>query len=204
VFPPLPFSLLFDGAEVAWSCSAFKGYIPLSRAAQYPFLSGKFDQVAPDWAKGFCPPFLSVLREPGVVQIWSGLIARAEPGYNLLVRPPVNLPRSRGYDQYEGVVEADIWFGPLFTNIRLIRTGFPVTFSPADALFMVQPVRREDMSDPSLNSFSVLDLNEFSEREWAAFRKTVVSRNEVCCPVGEDARLRRKRASLDRWARHPA
>lgn len=192
VFAPLPFSLLFDGTEIGWRCPAFEGYIPLSRAAQFPYLSAKFDEIAPDWAKGFCPPFLSALKEPGMVQIWSGVFARTAPGYNLLARPPANLPRARGYDQYEGMVKADSWFGPLFTNIRLTRTDYPVTFSPSDPLFMAQPVQRVAMSDPLLNSFEVGQVSDFSAGDWQAFRDTVVSRNERGCPVGEDAVRRRK------------
>jgi hypothetical protein len=52
------------------------------------------------------------------VQIWSGLIARTAPGWSLLIRPPANLPRLPGLDAYEGLVETDRWFGPLFTNHR--------------------------------------------------------------------------------------
>jgi len=193
VFPPFPFSLLFDGSEIGWACPAFEGFIPLSRAAQFPYLSAKFDEIAPPWAKGFCPPFLSALKEPGTVQIWSGLMVRTARDTNLLVRPPVNMPRARGYEQYEGLVESDIWFGPLFTNIRLLRTDFPVAFSPSDPLFMAQPVQREAMSDGILNSFQVGRVQDFTEREWDAFRHSVVARNERGCPIGEDAVRRRRR-----------
>ena len=193
VFPPLPFSLLFDGTEVGWNCPAFEGFIPLGRAAQFPYLSAKFDEMAPPFAKGFCPPFLSALKEPGMVQIWSGLMARTQPGYNLLVRPPANMPRARGYEQYEGIVESDVWFGPLFTNIRLTRTDYAVTFSPSDPLFMAQPIHRDMMSESALNSFEVGPISDFTGADWQAFRDTVVSRNERGCPIGEDAVRRRKR-----------
>ena len=55
------------------------------------------------------------------MQIWSGLIARTAPEWSLLVRSPVNLARSQGYEHYEGIIETDRWFGPLFTNVRLER-----------------------------------------------------------------------------------
>ena len=45
------------------------------------------------------------------------------------LRPPANLPRNLAYDLYEGIVETDRWFGPLFTNIRLVKTDRPVHFS---------------------------------------------------------------------------
>ena len=59
-------------------------------------------RAAPDDIKGFSPPFVGALQEPGVVQIWSGLVARTAPGWSLLVRGPANLPRSLGYEVYEG------------------------------------------------------------------------------------------------------
>jgi hypothetical protein len=130
-----------------------------------------------------------------MVQIWSGLMARTAPDYSLLVRPPVNLPRSRGYEQYEGIVSSDAWFGPLFTNIRLTRTDYPVLFSPSDPLFMAQPVHREALSDSLLNSFEVGQVSDLTERDWQDFRETVVSRNERGCPIGEDAVRRRRRAA---------
>jgi hypothetical protein len=99
VYAPLPFRFRFDGTEVGWSCPAFDGFIPLGSAAQFPHMSAKFDKIAPAWAKGFCPPFLSWLKEPGLVQIWAGLFARTRANYSLLVRAPANQPRSRGYEQ---------------------------------------------------------------------------------------------------------
>src|SRR5207244_11955854 len=68
---------------------------------------------------------LAAFKEPGVVQIWSGLIARTAPEWSLLVRQPANLARSQGYENYEGIIETDRWFGPLFTNVRLTRTNIP-------------------------------------------------------------------------------
>jgi len=197
VYAPLPFRLLFDGDEVGWNCPAFEGFIPLSRAAQFPYLSAKFDTIAPAWAKGFCPPLLASLREPGVVQIWSGLFARTRANYSLLVRAPANQPRSRGYEHYEGIVESDRWFGPLFTNIRLTRTDYPVSFAPSDPLFMVQPIRRELTSSVALNSMATSEVGDFTEQDWLDFRNTVVSRNERGCPIGEDATKRRKRAASE-------
>ena len=196
VYAPLPFRLLFDGDEVGWSCPAFEGFIPLSRA-QFPFLSAKFDEIAPAWAKGFCPPFLASLKEPGVVQIWSGLFARTRANYSLLVRSPANQPRSRGYEHYEGIVESDRWFGPLFTNIRLTRTNYPISFAPSDPLFMAQPVSRALTSAVALNSMVSSEVGDFSEQDWMDFRRTVVSRNERGCPIGEDATARRKRATSE-------
>ncbi len=69
-------------------------------------------------------------------------MARTAPGWSLLVRPPANLPRSLGYECFEGIVETDRWFGPLFVNLRLTRTNVPIEFDADFPLLQVQPVHR--------------------------------------------------------------
>jgi hypothetical protein len=62
-------------------------------------------------------PFLGALREPGLIQLWTGIVARTAPGWSLLVRAPANVPRSGSYELFEGIIETDRWFGPLITNV---------------------------------------------------------------------------------------
>jgi hypothetical protein len=83
----------------------------LQPAAQFPGHAARFDEAAPEGLRGCAPPFLTVLPEPGTVQIWTGLMARAAPDWSLLVRAPANLPAPGGYAVYEGIVESDRWFG---------------------------------------------------------------------------------------------
>jgi hypothetical protein len=91
-------------------------------------VSELFDILAPPGLAGCSPPFLTALAEPGTVQIWSGLAVRSAADWSLHVRAPANLPMPGGFVAYEGIVETDRWFGPLFTNIRLTRTNTPVVF----------------------------------------------------------------------------
>lgn len=125
VFPPIAFSLLWDGTCVHWSCDGEQTWLLLQHA-QFPDFAGRFDALAPEEARGFPPPFLGVLPEPGVVQVWSGLLARTLPEWSLLLRAPANIPKQGHYDLFEGIVETDRWFGPLFTNVRLTKTDVPV------------------------------------------------------------------------------
>jgi Family of unknown function (DUF6065) len=112
-----------------------------------------------------------------VVQIWTGLFARTAPDWSLLVRAPANLAHSHGYDHYEGIVETDRWFGPLFTNVRLTKTNAPIEFDAEFPFVQVQPVHRSVYGD-ALDAFAVLaDLDRFGPREWEDFRKTVVAPN---------------------------
>ena len=120
---------------------ARSSWFPLTKV-QFPGFADYFNKTAPAEVKDFSPSFLSAFKEPGVVQIWSGLIARTIPEWSLLVRSPVNLARSQGYENYEGIIETDRWFGPLFTNVRLTRTYVPVEFNEEYPFIQVQPVPR--------------------------------------------------------------
>ena len=112
-----------------------------------------------------------------MVQIWSGLVARTAPGWSLLVRRPANLPRSLAYEVYEGIVETDRWFGPLFINIRLTRTNVPIELNPELPFLQVQPVNRE-LYGNALEQFEIVtDLEHLRPDEWNAFQKTVVRPN---------------------------
>ena len=142
IYPPLSFSLVWDGVEIAWTYAGAEDWYPL-RGAQAPGFRQFFEDAAPDPVKPLAPPFLAVAREPGVVQIWSGYLARTAPGWALLSRGPANIPRTQGYEYYEGIIEAETWFGPLFTNIRLTRTNSPVEFHVRYPMFQVQPLLRQ-------------------------------------------------------------
>ncbi len=179
VFPPINFSQIWDGSDVMWTYEGEENWYPL-RSAQLPDFSDYFDDNAPDDIKTFAPPFLSVLIEPGIVQIWSGLFARTAPDWSLLVRPLANLPRRQGYEPYEGIVEADRWFGPLFDNIRLTRTDVPIEFRTDLPLFQVQPVPRFVYADETLAAFeTVPDLAQFGSGDWDAYRETIVGPNST-------------------------
>ena len=177
LFPPINFSLMWDGgSDIIWTYQGADAWFPL-KVAQFPHFADHFDRIAPSALKGFSPPFLAAFKEPGVVQIWSGLIARTAPDWSLLVRAPANLARSQGYDHYEGIVETDRWFGPLFTNIRLTRTNAPVEFDAEFPFLQVQPVHR-GVYGPALDAFEVVPgLDRFGSRDWDDFRTTVVVPN---------------------------
>jgi hypothetical protein len=195
VFPPIAFSLIFDGTDVIWTYAGAESWYPLSNA-QFPGFADHFNGRAPDDISGFSPPFLSAFMEPGIVQVWSGLFARTAPGWSLLIRPVPNLPRSQGYELYEGIVETDHWFGPLFTNLRLTRTEIPIEFKAGLPLFQAQPVRRELYEGDALNNFEFVDkLEDWTAANWDSYRSTVVAPNIAKGrPPGQHAvKLRRRR-----------
>ena len=197
IFPPMGFSLIWTGEQVAWTFDGAEDWITLGRV-QFPDFAEKFDAIAPEAAKGYSPPFLAALPEPGVVQVWSGLLARTAPDWSLLLRPPANLPRG-GYDLFEGIVETDRWFGPLFTNVRLTRTDTPITFDPDYPLFQAQPLHRSHYADERLNDFAVhTGVNSLQPEDWAAYGRTAIHPGDASArPLGHDAAETRRRRRSD-------
>ena len=112
-----------------WNYPGVDEWLPLTRdAVQYPGFREHFDRHAPAEARGFSPPFLSPSIQPGQLQIWTGCVAKTAPGWSLLVRGVANLSKSPSYQMLEGIIETDTWFGPLFDNVRLLKTDVPIEF----------------------------------------------------------------------------
>ncbi len=198
VFSPIDFSLMWDGTSISWTYKGAEGWMPLS-SAQFPGFGAQFDEVAPEGIKGFAPPFVSAIQEPGLVQLWSGLVCRTAPGTSLLLRAPANLPRKGGYELYEGIIETDRWFGPLFAALRLTRTHQPVEFSSEYPLFQVQPIPREVYAAATLDNYEIVpELHQLSAEDWDDYYDTVVRPNVADKrPRGSYAASARKRRAGD-------
>lgn len=194
VYPPITFALQWDGADTLWSYEGADAWFPLS-AAQYPGFVDRYDAVAPEYAKGYSPMFLADSPRRGVIQVWSGLFARTAPGWALKIRPLVNYPVPRSFEPFEAIVETDEWFGPLFTNIRLVQKNRPIIFSSERPLFQVYLVNRESYS---ADVYARCVLHEsplsFSEADWRDYEKTLVEPNRSAeRRRGEYAKRIRKR-----------
>ena len=177
VFPPIDFTLQWDGSQVIWTYRGAKAWYPLT-SAQFPGYQPVFDRAAPDRLRGFSPPFLTAVPEPGIVQVWTGLMIESAEDWSVLARPPANLPRNLAFDVYEGIVETDRWFGPLFTAIRLIKTDVPIHFSTEVPLLQVQPLHRSAYAEEVSNNFCVVaKLTEFPDEAWSRYERTIVKPN---------------------------
>jgi hypothetical protein len=195
LFSPLDFEVRWDGRETFWRHEGTEGqWIPLQQE-QFPDFDPYFDERVPEDCKGFALPFLGAPNEPGLLQIWSGYVARTAPGWSVLSRPLANFPRPSGYEAYEGMIETDHWFGPIFTNVRLTRTDVPIRFRSDIPLMMLQPFPRWLYGDEHLEKFGLVEkLEDFAESDWDSFRNTIVSpMNNENRPRGEYAVAARKR-----------
>ena len=194
LFPPMELSLLWDGEQVHWTYAGLDRWLALE-AAQFPRFSNTFDAAAPESLKGCAPPFLTALPEPGTVQLWTGLFARTAPGWSLLLRPLANIPPPAGLSLFEGVVETDRWFGPLFTNLRLTRTDTPVRLRADWPLLQAQLVPQAVLADATQNNVQMTqDIAAFSARDWEDYRTTIVEPNSrPDRPLGATAVANRRR-----------
>jgi hypothetical protein len=174
VFAPMDLQLIWDGYDIFWHFDGAPDWIPLSPAAQFPDFAQAFDAAAPAELRGCAPPFLTALPEPGTVQIWTGLMVRTAPDWSVLIRPPANLAAPGGYALYEGIVETDTWFGPLFTNLRLTRTHQPIHLRADFALLQVQPLPREAYAEQTLSATEIaLGMADMTDADWAAYHATI-------------------------------
>ena len=166
VFLPISFKIVWDGHDMLWTYDGVDEWLPLTRGRAVSQLPRTFRSVAPDDIKGFSPPFLTPSIQPGGLQMWTGCIAKTAPGWNLLVRGVANLSHGLAYHMLEGMIETDIWFGPLFDNIRVIKTDTPIEFRNDVPFLQVQPVRKDICADKFLQNFQVKDLHELSPENW--------------------------------------
>lgn len=194
VFPPIDFTLRWDGSQILWTYRGARAWYPLT-VAQFPGYSRTFDRVAPARLRGCAPPFLTAVPEPGIVQLWTGLFVESAENWSVLIRPPANLPRSLAYDLYEGIIETDRWFGPLFTNLRLVKTDVPIHFSTEMPLVQVQPLPRDVYAEETGNGFTVFgDPAGFPEHAWSRYEETIVKPNlDPARPVAAYATAARRR-----------
>jgi hypothetical protein len=197
VFPPIDFTLQWDGSQILWTYRRAKAWYPLT-SAQFPGFQALFDRQAPKRLRGFAPPFLTAVPEPGIVQVWTGLFIESAEDWSILVRPPANLPRNLAFDLYEGIVESDRWFGPLFTNLRLIKTDVPIQFSAETPLVQVQPLHRSTYAEEVSNRFGLVrSLADFPPEAWSRYEENIVRPNlEPARAAGAyAAEVRRRRRS---------
>jgi len=197
LFAPMDFSLLWDGRRILWTWGERPDWLLLD-AAQFPGYAAEFDATVPRSMRGYSPPFLTALPEPGLVQVWTGFFARSAPGWSLLIRPPANIGPAGNVMTYEGIVESDVWFGPVFANLRLTRKDEPVRLSASTPLLQVQPVQRLSYSDTAMDSMSLVpELEDLTPADWSDYATTIVRRSQTPPDTAGSyaiaARRRRKR-----------
>ena len=194
IFPPIGFKLQWDGNDVMWTWDGADGWLPL-KSVQFPSFQDFFDSVAPQEIREHSQPFLEALQEPGLVQLWTGIVVRTAPDWSLMVRSPINVPRSGAYELFEGIIETDRWFGPLITTMRLTKTDVPIDFRPDFPLLQVLPLPRNSYAEDTLSNYALVpDLTQLTAGDWDDYYDTVVRPQvQEVRPRGQYAAAARKR-----------
>lgn len=194
VYPPFDFWLMWDGAEIIWTIDDGDNWYPLANAVQFPGFADKFSAIAPKDVADYSPPFLTYGTDHDSLAIWTGQLVKTAPGFGVIVRTPVNLAWRNDFTAFEGVIETDRWFGPLFTNIRIRKCDAPIIFRHTEPFLQVQPVPISLLRDTfKFEAEHHTGLESLSVEDWDAFRKTVVRRMQTRSKLGEYAVETRKR-----------
>ena len=195
VFPPMDFSLLWDGDLVYWKQDVADPWTELE-AVLLPGFAEKYAAEAPASILSIgAPPFLGRGPESGIVQIWTGLVVETQPDWCSLVRPLANHPRDSRYEVMDGLMETDWWSGPLVTPLRLRKTDEPIRFRKRDPLYQIQPLPRVALEETLLDSFSVdKGLDKMDASSWEALESALRLREKDGDQIGAYKREARRRA----------
>jgi uncharacterized protein DUF6065 len=140
-YPPLDCFLKWDGASFSFLPIGGSSWLPVNNVPAAVIYHLR-DEKPPETSTVDLPIF-SELPEPGMLQVWTGLMARTDLGWSLLIRGVPNLPGSLSYEVLEGIIETDWWHGPLLGNLRFRRTDEMIRLDVRRPLMAIQPVRRE-------------------------------------------------------------
>jgi Family of unknown function (DUF6065) len=173
LYPPMDAWLLWDGSTIFYSLDD-ENYEPLDDSCEFPGMAEQLAAHVPDGVEPLASPLFTALPEPGMVQVSLGVIASTAPGWSLLLRRPANLPLFGGYDTLEGIVETDIWRGPLFINLRLTRTHSPIRLHAMAPLVQAQPVPHWLYHPDTMADMECGDLSGMTPADWASWNERFV------------------------------
>ena len=198
LFPPADLQLLWSDSGISWAHAGSDMFYPVSDtstgAVQYPDFEAKFDASVPASLAGYSIPYLTAGLEPGSVQMWTGLLARTKPGWSLSIRQPVNLIRPQGLTFFEGIIEADQWFGPLFTVIQIQKTDVPFRLRAHIPFLQVQPIPQAAYQEALLNSHRTSGFNDMVEEDWEQLRSIIAPQGQDGRPGGYAVSVRKRRS----------
>lgn len=193
VFPPEDIHLFYDGKETFFYRE--DQWFPIKSTNFGGDFEDHWAKIAPPDLKDRCPPFLTEVFVPGVVQVWSGYFIQTDTNWSTLIRPVANFDVRSSFSCYEGLVETDTFFPlPLFVNLRLCKTGSEI-FIPADKpLFQVQPILR-DCYETGLQDADVQEMSARNQENfpWDRYLSTVRDKDNPEGTPGRYAKQTRRR-----------
>lgn len=198
IFLPMEFWVDWDGDEYHWTIDGGENWYLLSDAIQYPNFAADFDNHGPEGVKGYSPPFLSRTNDGDVLQLWTGLFARTEPGIATYIKGPTNFDNGQAYSVMEGVIQTEWWFGPMFTNLKIHKQGKPIVFRADRPIIQLLPFSNQLAREFEESKAEIhVGLPSLGEEEWRGYQDTVVRRMKTRTRMGDysvEARQRQKQA----------
>ncbi len=162
IYPPINFNLYWDGHKAYIQLESMEEWITIDRI----FLPDSIDlwrEAMPESHLSCLPAFIEAFPERGVLQVWTGLYVKTQPGDSLWIRSPVNVVSDPAYRVIEGIIETDWWTGPLFTNFELIKTDTQISFNKNTPMLQVFRIPREYHQDT--DRCTTEELNAESPKE---------------------------------------
>ena len=194
-YPPMDFDVMWDGHAFGWRPVPETHWHPVGDVFLSNFVAEFERRSSPEQLHLSQIPFLARGPEPGILQLWGGLLARTLPDWSILVRPLANYPREGLYEALEGLIETDWWFGPVIGLLRIIKTDRPVEFRTTRPIVQLQPVYRQAYARESMSAVrSVCGIEEMDREEWDHFIETLNLRNQHAEIRGSYKRQLRVRA----------
>lgn len=177
VYPPISFSLLWTGDEVAIQLQDTEEWISLDRFFLEDFVSDYLN-YAPDSCKDFYPSFLDLFSEGDIVQIWSGYAISGSTGWCHHVRAPINIRSNRHYDIYEAIVDSSWYCSPLLINIKLRSQNTPIYFPKHQPLFQVIPFPVAMLNATTHPKGIIINPDNLEFSFWDQWKETFERRNK--------------------------
>lgn len=191
MYPPFLMALLYDGTDIYWTRlddpdasdaepEWFMQGIP------YPGFADRWSEHIPDMD----PPGLVSMAEPGLVQLFPGVIGNTAPGWSMYLSAAINIPERQGYEVLAGIIETDWYGGPLAPVLRLTKIDEPIVLRADVPLFSAVPVPRSAyMSELG----TVVDAEP---RHFEMIRESLAPRN-IDAETGGYRRRTRRRARTE-------
>lgn len=181
IYPPLDFSLTWDGTNIYWRIDddIERDWVRCEKE----ILPGYTEHLsgAPAHIRELCyMPFMSPAPEPGILQIWPGLLVKTKPEWSILVRPLANLPKDPAVELFDGIIETDWWFGPLLSVLRFCKTDTVFSLRKDLPYAQLQPIHRAAYNNKLLDhSVGYSDITDFPDSVWNDLTATLTKQGKT-------------------------
>jgi len=175
LFPPLTFSVVWDGHQIVWKSLESESWTPLQDSVHFPGFPDDWNSNCPDQFKDYCPPFLTSLPESGFLQVSLGVIAQTKPGWLFYMRGAANMMGTSHAIPMSAMVDSEAYaFGPLFMNFRLTQTNIPITFLADVPLVQLSILPRTLLDEKDKKSLPLSDMSDWNSDIWTGYDQTIV------------------------------